>query len=382
MSGGTQGKGGSSPAATNTFQQAAGAQNAALGATSMAQGYNSQMAPGTYGYNAAMQASPDQISGGIDRYMNPYTQDVIDRTGDDIARQTAIQQTVNAGAADAAGAFGGSRHGLVESETNANAQRQFGDIAAGMRNQAYGQAANLSGMDIANQMGAANANQNAWNQAGYQNAALGQQTAQSQIQNQMGVGQQFGGLGQQSFGYGQSINQDLMNQGDLTRGITQDMIGQAAGMYDRYTGQPTDILNLRLASLGVNPLNNAGTSTTTSNPGMLDTLSAVGSAAGGVAGAAGKSSRQYKEHEVDAAPPEGLWDITPKTYDWAEGQQPEGYGRHDMKDYGLIAEEVEEVFPEAVVHDNQGRPVGLKYLPLIGALFAEVKRLRAVVGKG
>ena len=81
-----------------------------------------------------LQMARDAISGAltpvgqseIDAYLNPYTQTVIDQTISDAdrARQMVIKQ--NADAAARAGAFGGSRHGLVEAETN----RNFADVIA------------------------------------------------------------------------------------------------------------------------------------------------------------------------------------------------------------------------------------------------------------
>ena len=45
--------------------------------------------------------------------------------------------------------------------------------------------------------------------------------------------------------------------------------------------------------------------------------------------------------------------------------------------FGLIAEEVAEVFPELVVYDREGRPETVKYHLLSTLLLAEVQRLHA-----
>lgn len=216
-------------AGANPYSQAAGAQSAAFGQLG-----------GAAGLNAAM---PQATMAAAGQYMNPYTQQVLDRTQENIARQTGIQQTQNAGNAAQAGAFGGARHGLVEAQTNEAAQRQMADTAAQLNTQ------------------------------GFQNAVgFGQQQVQNQIGNAQQLAQGAAGLGSQSFGYGQQINADLAQQGAMTRDINEQLMGHAAGMFDRYTGQPTDILNLRLGALGANPLNNAGTQTSKSryNPGVMD----------------------------------------------------------------------------------------------------------------
>jgi len=74
-------------------------------------------------------------SASVGQFMNPFIQNVIDiqkreaeRTGD-VERQRIVQQAVGAGA------FGGSRQGILEAEANRNLQQRLGDI------QARGQAA-------------------------------------------------------------------------------------------------------------------------------------------------------------------------------------------------------------------------------------------------
>jgi hypothetical protein len=294
-----------------------------------AQGYNAQ------GYDpsrmtAAMQADPSKISAGISGYMNPYEQQVIDQTSADLQRQNQALQTQNAGAASAAGAFGGSRHGLVEAQTNADTQRQLATTSANLRNQGWNTAASLSGQDVGNQMNvnAANQssqnaaranNQNAMNSAGQWNAgaqnAAGQWNAGAQnsaaannqasqnaagqwnagAQNQFGQNQfgnamagaaQMGNLGNQSFGYGNQLNNQMWQQGQAAQDMNNAIIGQGAGMFDRYTGQPLDILNNRLGALGANPLTQTGTQTGTSqyNPGMMDYLGLAAGTAGAAMG--------------------------------------------------------------------------------------------------
>jgi len=45
-------------------------------------------------------------------------------------------------------------------------------------------------------------------------------------------------------------------------------------------------------------------------------------------------------------------------------------------EYGLIAEEVAEVFPELVVYGDDGQPLTVRYHLLTPLLLAEVQRLR------
>ena len=84
---------------------------------SIAQGQAHTYSPATgsaQGYSAVTQADPAAIHSIMGQYQNPYESDVISRTTDGMHRQLQELQERNAAAASAAGAFGGSRHGLVE----------------------------------------------------------------------------------------------------------------------------------------------------------------------------------------------------------------------------------------------------------------------------
>lgn len=201
-------------------------------AQALTQGGNALTGAGGLFTSAAM--SP--ISAGMSRYMNPYTNQVIGGVMSDIDRQRQMANVQGEGAAQAAGAFGGARHGLVEAQTNEAAMRQMGQFGSQLRQQGFNQAGQFAGQDIQNRLGAASGL-----------ASLAPQAAN---------------LAQTGFGMGRQIQGDQMAQGELVRGISEALLGQGAGMFDRYTGQPQDILKLRLGALGANPLNQAGTSTT------------------------------------------------------------------------------------------------------------------------
>lgn len=361
--GAAQSPAGPAPAAAPTpvqqtpYQQAAGAQQGALNATNMAMQQN--LNPGMF-----MQQNDPTTASAMGNYYNPFTQQVVNNTANTMERQRQTALAQNQANAAQAGAFGGGRHGVVDAVTNARVNENLGNMAGQQFQQMFNTAAQLGTGDVARQ--------NAINQY---NAGQVRQSNQA-LAGQAG---QLAGLGQQSFGYGTTLDDRMMQQGAMQQDVAQNLMGQAAGMFDQYVGSPGNTLNMRLAALGANPLNNAGTQTTKKQLGLLDVLGGVGAAAGGVGAAMGKSSAQYKQNIRPAAPPEDLWKLEPKAYDWQEGQQPDPFGQYDMQDYGLIAEEVHAVFPEATVTNNQGGVEGLKVLPLIGALFAEVKRLREIV---
>ncbi|HML29833.1 MAG TPA: hypothetical protein PKE16_13525, partial [Hyphomicrobium sp.] len=60
----------------------------------------------------------------VKSYMNPYTDEVINNSINDLKRANDIALRSNSDAAAEAGAFGGSRHGVVDSLTNADYLRQ------------------------------------------------------------------------------------------------------------------------------------------------------------------------------------------------------------------------------------------------------------------
>ena len=85
---------------------------------------------------------------GLQEYMNPYTQSVIDPVQRDIERQRDMAMDTIGAKASSAGAFGGSRQALLEGETG----RHYGEVAADtssrLRDQAYREAMDSARYDI------------------------------------------------------------------------------------------------------------------------------------------------------------------------------------------------------------------------------------------
>lgn len=178
-------------------------------------------------------------------YMNPFTSNVINRTMGDMNRSRNMALNDLGASATAARAFGGSRHGVAEAETNRNFFNQAGNMAAGLRNQGYQNAQNAAMFDIGNQM-AAN-------------------------QNRLGAAAQLAGIGSQQFGMGQAANQGLMQQGALQQAMQQQVIDAGRSQYEGYTGAPGNSLQYPLAGLSAAPP--VQTQTTTKSPGLFDFLS-------------------------------------------------------------------------------------------------------------
>jgi hypothetical protein len=213
----------------NPFQQASSAQQAALAGTAGA---------GTI----AGQTSAANIG----QYMNPYTSEVINAQQADVMRGAQMGLNELGRQASAAGAFGGSRHGVAMSELGRGAAQLMGQQSAQLRQQ------------------------------GFMNA---QQMAQQDIQNRMAQAQQMAGLGQQSFGYGQTVNQGLAQQGAQQQAMQQALMDAAKAQYQGYQAQPVSSLGFLSSALGATPV--ATNTQTTKQPGLFDYLTLAATAMGG-----------------------------------------------------------------------------------------------------
>ena len=175
-------------------------------------------------YNAAV-AGPN-----IAQFMNPYTSEVINRTGMDMARQAQMAQNTLGAEATQAGAFGGSRQGVAQGTMLGDYGRAFGDIAAQQRQQGF-------------------------------QSAVGSAQAQQGIQS---------GLAGQGFGFGQQIGARQGEEGRRMQGMNQDLINAAKGQYGGFTGASQDSLSTYLAALGGSQTDQqTQTQTSTQKPGWM-----------------------------------------------------------------------------------------------------------------
>ena len=186
----------------------------------------------------------------MSQYSNPYETGVVNQNLADIERSRLLAQNNMGAQATAANAFGGSRHGIAEAETN----RGFADRAAAMSGQLR-------------QQGYSNSQQMA-RQAQMQN-----QQAQLQGQQQrMGAASQLGTLSNLGFGMGQQINSQMQNQGLQQQAVQQAVIDAAKARYAGYTAQPNQALNMPLQALGAAPYNTSTNQTEGYSPGLFDYL--------------------------------------------------------------------------------------------------------------
>ena len=95
----------------------------------------------------------------IQAYMNPYTQAVTNQSLSDLERARQLEQQKTSAQATAAKAFGGSRQGVAEAETNRAYGENAARLVAQQNAEAYKAAQTASEADLARQMQAQQLNQ-------------------------------------------------------------------------------------------------------------------------------------------------------------------------------------------------------------------------------
>lgn len=192
-------------------------------------GYEAMTVADPGGYQAAQVTTPDAVQAqnvaagqlartSLDPYMNPYESQVVQQSLDDLNRSRQMQANQLAAQATSAGAFGGSRQALMESELNRNFMDQSARTASQLRLGGFQNAQQQAQQDIASRMQADLANQGANLQAGQFNAGLGMQAG---LANQSATNQAS------QFGLGQTMQANLANQSAAARAAE---FGQSIGL--------------------------------------------------------------------------------------------------------------------------------------------------------
>ena len=217
------------------------------------------------------------------QYMSPYMQDVVNRQMQSAARVSDIQAQQNKANAVQAGAFGGSRQGIVEAERQKNLATQLGTIQAEGSQKAYEDAQAQFNADMARNFQAQQAREQSrqfgatQGLQGLQTALtaagtlgnLGQQQSAQELQayqTQQAAGAQQQALRQQGLDL---AYQDFMNQqnypykqlgfmADMIRGLP---LGQTstAQMYQPPPSTVSQIAGLGTAGLGAMGMYNMAT---------------------------------------------------------------------------------------------------------------------------
>jgi len=151
---------------------------------------------------------------GYQAYMSPYQQQVIDTTLAEFDKQAAIGKHGLGKDASQAGAFGGARHGIAQSEYQLGSDANRAMMQAGLLQQGFGQG--LAG----------------------QQQALGNISGMASFvpQLQAGLGQQFGAMGGAENTYAQALQNQRAQANQMAMNLPMSRITQAANVFGTTAG--------------------------------------------------------------------------------------------------------------------------------------------------
>ena len=243
----------------------------------------------------------------IGQFQNPYQEQVTNNTMNDLERQRQMQMNNIGASASAAGAFGGSRHGVAEALTNEGFAQQGANAFGQLNHQGF-------------------------------NTALG--AAQNQQGMQMAGSAQMANMGNQAFNTSQAITNQQSQQGLQAQAMQQQLIDAARGGFSQYTNSPTNALNTNLQALGASQTGQQ-TQTQSSSPGLFDYLS--------IGAGLFASDPRLKENVVSIGVIKGIpfyeWDWNERGLEVASPSQPTT---------GVMADELQAIYPDLVTRGDDG----------------------------
>lgn len=157
-------------------------------------------------FQAGAAYNPNQFNTGIfntqaaQQYMNPYLQTALNPQLDELRRQAQITRTGDAARLAQAGAYGGSRQAIMESELNRNLMNKQADVTAQGYNTAYDKAGQMFTSDQARALQA--------QQLGEQSRQFGAQlgSTERELMARYGMSAQQAREAASQFGYGQQMS--------------------------------------------------------------------------------------------------------------------------------------------------------------------------------
>ena len=321
------------------FNQAGDIFNRVAGAganTYEAQGYDAER------FNAS------SLLEGLDKYMSPYTGDVVNTALADYdfgAGETRANQALDEARS---GAFGGSGAAITRALTEDSLTRGRGALSAGLRDTAFTRGAGLSATDAGFRNQAAAANAAAANQAAAFRAQAANEAGRfnagamdTALARQLSAGGALGSLGAQE-GADTRANVALQGQmGAEQRAISQALAGAPISVLQALAGTYSGLpLNLLSGETMTGTQTGSSTSKSWDPMGVFsNALNAGGSAAQGAAAIMALSDRRLKaDVEKLGERPDGLG-VYAFRYLWSP-----------VRHIGVMAQEVLDVKPEAVVH--------------------------------
>ena len=298
------------------------------------------------GIGATQMFDPSSAS----RFYDPYEDQVVQQTLQDINRAAAQQDIGLRDRAISQGAFGGSRGRIAQEELARQTGRGAAEAVGALRSQGFGRAQDAARQSFEAQQG---------RQAGLaslQSGLAGQQAALGG--QQAALGQGIAGLGQQGQGMlGSQIN--LLNQlGAQGQATQQAALSRQFGAAQQLAQEPLQRLQTGQALLAGSPMGgiSGGTGTSAYQRGVYQQPTGLGQAIGaagtimtglGALGYSpfGSSDADLKENitKIGELEPGIGW------YTWDWNDKGKAIGVESEPNEGVLAQEVLEVKPDAVV---------------------------------
>jgi hypothetical protein len=303
--------------------------------------------------NAARVRAGELGNTPLDRYMNPYTENVIGRTVGNMERSGTLAQNELAAQAAKANVFGGSRQAMQAGIQGAETTRGIGDYAGKARAENYDQAVKQAQYDISNRL-TADTTSGGWSMdAAKSNVANTLQSQQNKIaaaKGQVEAADQYQSARMNEIATALSLGQIGQEQAQREMDkLKADWEGPRANAIEN--------LNIRLAALGLTPYGHTetGTSTTKSSGGGggLGQALGIGGQLLGMLGGLSDRATKTDIEEVGEHPT-----LPVALYAYRYKSDPKSY----PKTVGPMADEVAKVRPDLVRKVGKRRVVDLSAL--------------------
>ena len=290
-------------------------------------------------------------------FFDPYEDQVVQQTLEDIGRQSAQADIGLRDRAISQGAFGGSRGRISQEELARQTGRGAAEAVSGIRSAGFGQAQQQAQQAFERQRSAQQGLASLQAGLGGQQAQLGQALG-GLGQLSAGLGGQFGQIGGGLAGLGRQTQQQLGNQINMLNQLGQQgQATQQAALSRQFTGaqqlagEPLQRLLTGQQLLAGMPTGqiSGGTSGSPYQPqsyqkpsGFSQALGALGSAASIYAGFSDTELKKNIEKKGELEPGVGWY-----TWDWNDKAKEIGIDAEPTE--GVLAQEVLEIKPDAVM---------------------------------
>jgi len=227
-------------------------------------------------------------------------------------------------------------------------------LQAALANQAAGGQASRFGQQMGLQ--ATTANQRAAlqsQQMALQAMLANQQAGLAGAGQRLAAGGQLANIANLGFGQGQTVQAGLAQAGAQQQALQQQLINAARGQFQQFTQQPYQSLQMMQGLLG--PLMGFGGQNQSYTPGLFDYLGLGAGVAGSALGNPYLMSLMFSDRALKTnIEPAGKTPSGINLYTWDWNDEAKRIGAGSQPTYGVIAQELQETHPEAVIKGDDG----------------------------